>query len=102
MTSRLTTVRVADRKQARKLQMPPYAPPRLDCALGAAEVQGSRKGNRFVPRRMDGYTFLTRTLRPIRRTDKTAWRFSRREYHFLTPCPAARQPSARRKPARRQ
>ena len=76
-TSRLKTVCVADGQRARK---------RSDAAiitLGLAARKAlprSRAAEKVIDsstRRMDGYTFLLRTLRQIRLRDKDAWWFCR-------------------------
>ena len=62
-----------------KGQMPPY----VTLGLAARKaLPGSRAAERDIDsstRGMDGYTFLVFTLRPIRRRDKDAWWFCRRE-----------------------
>ena len=71
---------VADRQRARKRSGAAICHPRLSCTQGATGVQSSRKGYRFIHTR-DGRVHLPSfvTLRPIRRRDKDAWWFCRRE-----------------------
>ena len=49
-----------------------HIPPRLGRALNATEVQGSRKNLNLVYKQVNENTFLSQTLRPIRRRDKYA------------------------------
>ena len=63
-------------------------PPRQGCALGATEVQSSRKFD-LVYTRTDEHNSLLRTLRPIRRADKEPDNLGQG-----SPLPGARDPAA--------
>jgi hypothetical protein len=62
-----------------KGQMPPYVTLGLAARQSATGVQSSRKGYRFIHTRDGRVHFSAFTLRPIRRRDKDAWWFCRRE-----------------------
>jgi hypothetical protein len=49
-----------------------HMPPRLGCVRNAAKVQGSRRNLNLVYKQVNENTFLSQTLRPIRRRDKHA------------------------------
>jgi hypothetical protein len=47
-----------------------HMPPRLGCVRNATQVQGSRRNLNLVYKQVNENTFLSQTLRPIRRRNK--------------------------------